>query len=130
MSAFTATGGILNAFIATTANNPIILASIDEMRSWYGSPAMQHETSIGEVMMGPVTLYRAVKHFAAKTCQVMDFEAKSEVQWQCGDEGIRLYHETAIECHGQARHPKCSPRRADSSFVGLRFALVDPSATS
>mmetsp|Transcript_76766 Transcript_76766/g.159716 ORF Transcript_76766/g.159716 Transcript_76766/m.159716 type:complete len:365 (+) Transcript_76766:163-1257(+) len=128
VSAFTEDNAILNAIMATTANNPVLLETLGEIRAWYNGTASHSDQSTSDGWMGPVTLLRGLRKIVQKGCQGLDFQHARTLQWSCGEQAVRLYREQRVDCfHGATK--ECPGRRSQSRFLGLQFGIFAPSET-
>mmetsp|Transcript_7738 Transcript_7738/g.11166 ORF Transcript_7738/g.11166 Transcript_7738/m.11166 type:complete len:142 (-) Transcript_7738:86-511(-) len=114
--------------MATTANNPVLLETLGEIRAWYNGTASHSDQSTSDGWMGPVTLLRGLRKIVQKGCQGLDFQHARTLQWSCGEQAVRLYREQRVDCfHGATK--ECPGRRSQSRFLGLQFGIFAPSET-
>lgn len=127
MSVYSGSGGILNALFATEPKGSVVQHTLQELQRWYNVPGAKDGN-----WMGPETMERGLKAVTEKKCPQLDKYAKRQhLQWNCGEDGIRLYQEKKLQnCdYNSYAGAGCTLRRALSGFDGLKFGLFNPTTS-
>lgn len=123
MSAYTEDGAILNAILAAPPNSTVMTEALEQIRALYSGRAPSIDSG---QWMGPTTLLRALNSVVGKACKGDNLNLhQGELQWTCGVEGLRLYHERRLQCGG-GKSTECPASRAKSGFLGVQFGLFTP----
>eukprot|EP00445_Apocalathium_hangoei_P007001 CAMPEP_0203863372 /NCGR_PEP_ID=MMETSP0359-20131031/14126_1 /ASSEMBLY_ACC=CAM_ASM_000338 /TAXON_ID=268821 /ORGANISM="Scrippsiella Hangoei, Strain SHTV-5" /LENGTH=370 /DNA_ID=CAMNT_0050780901 /DNA_START=98 /DNA_END=1210 /DNA_ORIENTATION=+ len=128
VSAFTEDNAILNAVMGTAPNSPVMLKAVEEIRMWYTGKASHVDKYTSDGWMGPITLLRALRAVVDSDCAGHSLQVEGTLQWSCGPQVFRLYHERPLDCSIVSE--ECPKRRAESAFGGVRFGIFAPPAAA
>lgn len=123
MSARSSMSGVLNAIIAATPHNPVMLSTLAHIGKWYRKET-PHD---GSGLLGPETMRRGLDDSMRTHCPDHTW-ANAFLQFRCGSgNAFRFFTEqlmNAGNCEGWGA-VMCPKSRADSQFQGSRYALFD-----
>jgi mannosyltransferase OCH1-like enzyme len=111
---------ILNALIAVTPGNPVMLRTIEEIKKWYANPTSTEE------WMGPATMTRALEGLLRTECPDALSRTREAFEISCGSNAFRLYKEQRLQCPIDLRGAASTQLRECSPFDGLRYGLFQP----
>jgi hypothetical protein len=136
MSVFTRDGAILNALMATVPGSPIMKKTLGLFEKWYeGDRALHDEAKQHGQWMGTVTIRVALGTVMQSSCPQIQLDSKRQgpdLQWKCGDQDFRFYHEDRLNCNHNtlkragAGTAECPYSRMSSSFDGLHYGIFKP----
>lgn len=119
MTAKSGTEGCLNAIIAASPGNLVMLNTLAEMEKWFQE---EHDES---ELLGPVTMQRGLENTLAMECPEKKW-ATTHGQFKCGPtNALRLFQEQRLNDCAQWGSTLCPSMRARSRFVGQKYALFD-----
>merc|ERR1719198_228538 len=101
--------------------------TMKEMRKWYRGAATPADPDGwgNRMVMGPVTMLRALQNVVRVKCPTDELKANLEaqrLQWKCGSEVLRFYQERGADC----KNVPCSKERQESQFAGSKYAIFAP----
>mmetsp|Transcript_111945 Transcript_111945/g.209927 ORF Transcript_111945/g.209927 Transcript_111945/m.209927 type:complete len:332 (+) Transcript_111945:81-1076(+) len=103
---------ILNALMAVEPDSVVMNETLQQIRKWYNGTRGWH--------MGPVAVKQAVQSVIQTSCPEVDLDAKrqtAELQWQCGLQSFRFFHELLCSSNGTMQ---CPPER---SHTALKYGI-------
>jgi len=119
MTAKSGTEGCLNAIIAASPGNLVMLNTLAEMEKWF-----QYEHDENE-LLGPVTMQRGLENTLAAECPEKNWSTVRG-QFKCGaNNAVRLFQEQHLPNCEQWGSTLCPSMRARSGFEGQKYALFD-----
>lgn len=125
MSAYSVNGDILNALLAVVPRSPVMQKALDEMRKWYQNKDER------KGLMGTQSTYRGLTGTIKEHCpEVEPVAMRATLQWNCGDEVIRLYEEKDLLCFLDANAPQpmeCPEERKTADDYFMRYGIFEPS---
>lgn len=114
----TDTNALLNALMASAPRNPIMYLHLQVIRKYYRQGTKMHEGVAGVYPMGPSTLMDAMTQTLREGCHGETLEQhRSEAQFACGDEHVRLYREDKLRCGQGYPSEECPPERETAPDV-------------
>jgi len=123
MSAYSVNGDIFNGLLAVEPKSEVLGETLQEIRRWFRGESEQ----VG--LMGTMTMLRGIENVVRMRCPLNLLEfMKTETQWPCGKEQIRLYKESPLDCDSRNGGPprnECPPEREGASEM-LRLGLFYP----
>lgn len=134
MSVFGANHGgpevILNALMAAKPGNPIVIESIEQIRHLYRT--WQKWPKEDWPLVGPTSLFNALKKFAKQTCSSSQISSEVTPRWECGPEVLRMHKELLLLCSlegmgaFEASDTSCPParRQAIQQNGGAGYVIV------
>lgn len=152
MSVFTTDGAILNALMGTVPDGAVMRDTLQQIKKYYSSTdGGKHKQGGGYgEWMGTMTLKSAMENVIKAHCPETNLESKmhsvaqsvsvAQLQWQCGKEAFRFYHEKELDCPGNVHWKQrllqqrfagkptqeCPRERMTSPFAGLRYGIFTP----
>lgn len=124
MTARSYINGALNALIATTPDNPVMSATISQIRKWYRNET-EHTDKLTTYGLGPVTMEQGLEDVIKESCPGRRWKIEG-AQFECGPRTtMRFYTEVRMRHCLRWGELLCPARRGKRKFEGLRYALFN-----
>jgi len=118
----------LSALLAAAPGNPVLEATLLEMRKWYRHPDHRRNSpnnKIADQHMGPLTLFRGIRRMVQEHCPGTAVGANMAAEWACGQEVFQFHRERRLDC--QSDEGWCGAGRAASPLKDHRIGLFQSS---